>query len=185
MEAPKGVISKVSGPLVVARGMENVKLFDVVLVSDKKLIGEIVEIRSDKASIQVYEDTAGLGPGEPVYTTNHPLMAELGPGLIESIYDGIQRPLEGLFKATGEYIERGVQVPALNREKKWEFKAVLEKGVHVKGGDILGKVQETILIEHKVMVPPKIEGELIEIKSGQYTIEEVIAKVKTKTGETV
>ena len=185
MEAPKGIISKVSGPLVVARGMENVKLFDVVMVSDKKLIGEIVEIRGDKASIQVYEDTAGLGPGEPVYTTNQPLMAELGPGLIESIYDGIQRPLEGLFKATGEFIERGVQVPALNREKKWEFQPVLEKGVHVKGGDVLGKVQETILIEHKVMVPPGIEGELAVIKNGEFTIEEVIAEVKTVSGENV
>jgi V/A-type H+-transporting ATPase subunit A len=185
MEAPKGIISKVSGPLVVARGMENVKLFDVVMVSDKKLIGEIVEIRGDKASIQVYEDTAGLGPGEPVYTTNQPLMAELGPGLIESIYDGIQRPLEGLFKATGEFIQRGVQVPALNREKKWEFQPVLEKGVQVKGGDVLGKVQETILIEHKVMVPPGIEGELVVIKNGEFTIEEVIAEVKTPNGENV
>ncbi|MBN2851489.1 MAG: V-type ATP synthase subunit A [Clostridia bacterium] len=185
MEAPKGIISKVSGPLVVARGMENVKLFDVVMVSDKKLIGEIVEIRGDKASIQVYEDTAGLGPGEPVYTTNQPLMAELGPGLIESIYDGIQRPLEGLFKATGEFIQRGVQVPALNREKKWEFQPILEKGVQVKGGDVLGKVQETILIEHKVMVPPGVEGELVVIKNGEFTIEEVIAEVKTPSGENV
>jgi V/A-type H+-transporting ATPase subunit A len=183
MEAAKGIISKVSGPLVVAKGMRNVKLFDVVMVSDKKLIGEIVEIRGDKASIQVYEDTAGLGPGEPVYTTNEPLVAELGPGLIESMYDGIQRPLDGLFEATGEFIHRGVQVPGLNRTKKWKFEATANKGDKVNSGDILGTVQETVLINHKIMVPPGINGEVLEVNSGEYTVEDVVGKIKDSNGK--
>ncbi len=182
METAKGMISKVSGPLVVAKGMENVKLFDVVMVSDKKLIGEIVEIRGDRASIQVYEDTAGLGPGEPVYTTNQPLMAELGPGLIESMYDGIQRPLQGLFEASGDFIERGIQVPALDRKRKWKFEATAQKGDTLSSGEVLGEVKETILITQKIMVPPGVSGELTEISSGEYTVEETIGKIKDKDG---
>ncbi|MFA7578022.1 MAG: V-type ATP synthase subunit A [Candidatus Muiribacteriota bacterium] len=179
----QGIISKVSGPLVVAKNMENVKLFDVVMVSDKKLIGEIVEIRGDKASIQVYEDTSGLGPGEPVYTTDQPLVVELGPGLIESIYDGIQRPLEGLVQASGAFITRGIQVPGLNRDKKWEFKPVVSKGEKVDEGYVIGTVQETVLIEHKIMIPPGIKGEIIDIKSGEFTVEETVAVVKNEQGE--
>ncbi|MGM0608603.1 MAG: V-type ATP synthase subunit A [Candidatus Muiribacteriota bacterium] len=183
MANSKGIITKVSGPLVVAKGMENVKLFDVVMVSEHKLIGEIVEIRGDRASIQVYEDTSGLGPGEAVYTTDAPLQVELGPGLIESIYDGIQRPLEALVEKAGDFITRGIQVPGLNREKKWEFKPVVNEGDKLQSGDVIGTVDETVLIKHKIMVPPRIEGEITQIKSGNFTVEEVIGKIKDNNGK--
>jgi len=183
MTAAKGIISKVSGPLVVARGMENVKLFDVVMVSEHRLIGEVVEVRGDKASIQVYEDTSGLGPGEPVYTTGQPLVCELGPGLIENIYDGIQRPLEALYEETGDFITRGVQVPGLPRDKKWKFQPTAKKGDRLQGGDVLGTVEETILITQKIMVPPDVSGELIEINAGEFTVDEVIGKIKDEEGQ--
>ena len=176
----QGTIIKVSGPLVVAEGMNEAKIFDVVQVSEHKLVGEIIEMRGDKASIQVYEDTAGLGPGEPVYLTGQPLSVELGPGLLKNFYDGIQRPLALLEKAAGPFITRGISVPGLDREKKWEFEPLAKAGDELKSGDVLGIVQETDLIKHKVMVPPGTEGKLESIKKGSFNIEETIAKVGGK-----
>lgn len=178
----EGRIIKVSGPLVVAEGMSEAKMYEVVRVSDKRLIGEIIELRGDKASIQVYEETSGLGPGEPVYLTGSPLSVELGPGLIEAIYDGIQRPLDVLVEKVGDRITRGVDVVALNRERKWEFVPTVQAGTMVEAGDIIGTVQETIVVTHKVMIPPGISGKLIEIKDGSFTVEETIARVETSTG---
>lgn len=175
---------KVSGPLVVAEGMGQAKMFDVVRVGDKKLIGEIIEMRGDKASIQVYEETSGLGPGGPVVTTGEPLSVELAPGLIEAMFDGIQRPLETIAKQAGNYITRGIDVPVLDREKKWGFTPVKKSGDNVAAGDIIGLVKETSIVEHRVMVPIGIEGEIIDIKSGDFTIEEVIASIKNSKGET-
>ena len=146
-----------------AKGMSGAKMYDVVRVSELGLIGEIIELRGERASIQVYEDTSGIGPGERVVSTNEPLTVELGPGLIESIFDGIQRPLDKIMEKTGDLITRGVEMPALDRERTWEFKPVAKKGEQVTGGVILGTVQETTLVEHRIMVPPDIEGELIEI----------------------
>lgn len=177
-----GKVIKVSGPLIVAGGMDNCKMFDVVRVSEEHLIGEIIELRGDRASIQVYEETGGIGPGEPVYSTNQPLSVELGPGLIESIYDGIQRPLEVIRAASGDRIARGVEAKALNREKKWAFNATAKKGDKVIAGDELGFVQENKIIRHKIMVPFGIEGEIENISSGSFSIEETIAEVKTKKG---
>lgn len=178
-----GIIVKVSGSLVVAQGLKEAKMYDVVKVGTKKLIGEIIEIKGDKASIQVYENTSGVGPGEPVFSTNKPIAVELGPGLIESIYDGIQRPLNLLYEISGHFIARGVEVPGIDREKNWGFKPKAKVGDIVSGGDILGEVEETILVPHKVMVPPYINGEIIEIKEGSFTVEETIVKIKTKKGE--
>ncbi len=178
----EGRIIKVSGPLVIAEGMQDAKMYDVVRVSDKKLIGEIIEIRGDKASIQVYEETSGLGPGEPVVSTGEPLSVELGPGLIESIFDGIQRPLDVVRSASGDHIARGVQVEKLNKTRKWHFNAIAKKGDIVKPGDIIGTVQETAIVLHKIMVPFGVEGTIEEINSGEFTILETIAKVKTKDG---
>ncbi|TDT50940.1 V-type ATP synthase subunit A [Fonticella tunisiensis] len=178
-----GRVIKVSGPLVIAEGMEHAKMFDVVRVGDKKLIGEIIEMRGDKASIQVYEETAGIGPGEPVETTGEPLSVELGPGLIESMFDGIQRPLAVMREVAGDFISRGIDVPVLDREKKWQFKAVKNPGDFVVSGDIIGTVQETSIIEHRIMVPYGIEGEIVEISSGEFTVVDVVARVKTKGGE--
>ena len=177
-----GKIIKVSGPLVVAEGIPEAKMFDVVRVSEHKLIGEIIEIRDDLASIQVYEETTGLGPGEPVYSTGLPLSVELGPGLIESIYDGIQRPLNAIAAKVGDRITRGIEVNALPRDKKWHFTPKLTEGTMVSPGDILGVVQETVPVEHRIMVPPGISGRLIEIKSGSFTVEETIARVETSEG---
>lgn len=178
-----GIISKVAGPLVIAKGMKDVQMFDVVKVSNKKLIGEIIELRGDVASIQVYEETAGLGPGEPVYFTNEPLSVELGPGLIEGIYDGIERPLKVISDAYGDRIPLGVDVPKLNREKVWEFKPILKVGDQVNSGDTLGTVQETSVVLHKIMVPNGVSGCITWIHQGDARITDVIVKIQTKTGE--
>ncbi len=178
----EGRIIKVSGPLVIAEGMQDARMYDVVRVSDRKLIGEIIEIREDKASIQVYEETSGLGPGEPVFTTGEPLSVELGPGLIESIFDGIQRPLDVVRSAVGDHITRGVEVNKLNRARKWNFKPTVAKGAKVISGDIIGTVRETSIIEHKIMVPYGIEGTIEDILSGEFTIEETVARIKTSKG---
>ena len=178
----QGKIVKVSGPLVVAEGMRDANMFDVVHVGEMGLIGEIIEMRGDRASIQVYEETSGLGPGSQVVSTGAPLSVELAPGLLEMIYDGIQRPLERIKELTGSSIARGISVPALDHERKWEFVPSRKPGDPVEEGDILGTVQETSLISHKIMVPPGIRGTLLEISGGQYTIEEPIARVDTGEG---
>ncbi len=172
-----GKIIKVSGPLVVAEGMDEANVYDVVEVSENKLIGEIIEMRGDQASIQVYEETTGIGPGEDVYTTGSPLSIELGPGLIEEMFDGIQRPLEELRKAAGDFLVRGVEVPRLNREKKWNFEPVKQVGDEVVPGDIIGEVQENAVVRHKIMVPHGVSGKITDIKSGEYTIADDIATV--------
>ena len=157
----QGTIIKVSGPLIVAGGMADVQMYDVVRVSEKKLIGEVIELRGDKASIQVYEETGGVGPGEPVESTGAPLSVELAPGLIESIYDGIQRPLSKIREQAGDHITRGIIVSSLDHEKLWDFKPVASVGDDLSSGDILGIVQETEAVEHRIMVPPKVSGKLI------------------------
>ncbi len=165
-----GKIIKVSGPLVVAEGMDEANVYDVVQVSDRKLIGEIIEMRHDRASIQVYEETTGIGPGEPVYTTGEPLSVELGPGLIESMFDGIQRPLNAIMEQVGDFLEKGVVAPPLNREKLWAFNPTVKVGDHVIHGDILGTVQETSVVLHKIMVPIGVSGIVKEIKTGDFTV---------------
>ena len=178
-----GKIIKVSGPLVVAEGLGNANMADVVRVGEQRLIGEILNMTGDRASIQVYEETSGLGPGAVVETTGAPLSVELGPGLIENIYDGIQRPLEEIMKASGTNLARGVEVPPLNREKKWHFVPTAQVGSDVIGGDILGTVQETTVVLHKIMVPVKVSGKLTWLAGeGDYTIEEIIAKVADAAG---
>ena len=174
-------IVKVAGPLVVAKGMRDARMYEVVRVSKEKLVGEVIELHGDEASIQVYEETSGIGPGEPVERTGETLSVELAPGLLTSIYDGIQRPLELIEKeAKSAYITRGINVPGIDRSKKWDFKATASAGDSVEGGDILGTVQETTLIEHKVMVPPGVKGTLKDIKSGSFTIEDTIAEIDGK-----
>jgi V/A-type H+-transporting ATPase subunit A len=180
-----GKIIKVSGPLVVAEGMEAAQMYEVVRVSDKRLIGEIIELRGDRASIQVYEETTGLGPGEPVYLTGAPLSVELGPGLIEAIYDGIQRPLDKIAARVGDRITRGVEANPLDHEKKWQFQPTLTVGAVVAPGDIIGTVQETVVVTQKIMVPPGISGVLTKIAPGEFTIEEPVAQVKTPDGNVV
>lgn len=180
--AVKGTIIKVSGPLIVAGGMADVEMYDVVRVSDKKLIGEVIELRGDKASIQVYEETGGIGPGEPVESTGAPLSVELAPGLIESIYDGIQRPLNKIREQSGDRITRGVSVDALDHEKLWDFKPAANVGDRLEPGDILGSVQETEAVLHKIMVPPKVAGTLKWIFSGQANIVTPIARIETERG---
>jgi V/A-type H+-transporting ATPase subunit A len=182
MEELRGEIVRVSGPLVVAKGMQGAKMYDVVRVGEMGLVGEIIELHGDRASIQVYEDTAGIGPGERVISTNQPLNVELGPGLIESIFDGIQRPLDKVMAKTGNLITRGVNIPALDRTRKWEFEAVARQGEIVSAGFLLGRVRETTLVEHRISLPPGMEGEVIDISSGSFTIEETIARVKDKEG---
>ncbi|HHZ19474.1 MAG TPA: V-type ATP synthase subunit A [Firmicutes bacterium] len=177
----EGKIVKVSGPLVVAEGIPNARMYDVVRVSKERLIGEIIELRGDRASIQVYEETTGLGPGDPVYSTGAPLSVELGPGLIEAIYDGIQRPLDAIAER-GDRIARGIDLPGLRRDKKWRFEPRLQEGAYVVAGDILGVVQETIIVEHRIMVPPGVEGKLVKIFAGEFTVEEPIAVVETEEG---
>ncbi|KOA21361.1 V-type sodium ATPase catalytic subunit A [Clostridium homopropionicum DSM 5847] len=177
-----GRVVKVSGPLVVAEGMDEASIYDLVKVGERRLIGEIIEMRGDKASIQVYEDTTGLGPGAPVETTGEPLSVELGPGLIESIYDGIQRPLEAIAKIAGSNLTKGIEVPSLSREKKWHFEPKVKTGDEVKAGYIIGTVQETSVVTHKVMVPFGIEGKVKSIKEGDFTVEEVIAEIETAKG---
>ena len=178
-----GKIVKVSGPLVVATGMEEANMADVVRVGEQRLIGEILTMTGGSASIQVYEETSGLGPGAEVVTTGAPLSVELGPGLIENIYDGIQRPLEVIMeKVQGNNLPRGVEVPALDREKKWEFTPTVEPGAQVVGGDVIGTVQETDSILHKIMVPPKMQGKIVSIQGGSYTVTETVAVLEQPNG---
>ena len=178
-----GRIVKVSGPLVVADSMDEANVFDVVKVGEKKLIGEIIEMRGDKASIQVYEETSGIGPGDPVITTGEPLSVELGPGLMEAMFDGIQRPLDAFMKAANSsFLTKGVEVKSLNREKKWDFKPVVKIGDKVSEGDVIGTVQETPVVLHKIMVPYKVSGIVKEIKSGSFTVEEIVCILETEDG---
>ncbi|TSC53099.1 MAG: V-type H+-transporting ATPase subunit A [Parcubacteria group bacterium LiPW_72] len=183
LENKQGIIVKVSGPLVIAEGIPNARMFDVVKVGEKKLIGEIIGLNQNQASIQVYEDTAGVGPGELVETTGRPLSVELGPGMIKAIYDGIQRPLDLIFAKSGAFIARGMEAPGVDREKEWDFKPVKKEGDVVEEGDILGTVQETSLIMHKIMVPPGAGGKITAIKAGQFKVEDIVAKIKTAQGE--
>ncbi len=178
----EGKISKVSGPLVVADGMREANLFDVVRVGAQKLIGEIIEMHGDRASIQVYEETAGIGCGDKVVSTGSPLSVELGPGLLSNIYDGIQRPLETMRKKAGSNLIRGMDEPALDREKRWEFTPCVKFGDVVAPGDILGTVQENEVIKHKIMVPPGMGGNIVEIREGFFTVTDRIAKVKRAGG---
>ena len=184
-QSRQGRIVKVAGPVVVANGMAGARMYDVVRVGKLNLIGEIVELHEDRASIQVYEETSGIGPGEPVVDTQAPLSVELGPGLIESIYDGIQRPLPILYKAEGAFMSRGTETPGLSREKKWHFVPTVKKGSAVKEGDIIGEVDETKLIKHKIMVPSGISGKIEEITEGDYTIDQQVAVIKKDDGGTV
>ena len=178
----KGTIKKVAGPLVIAEGMRDANMYDVVRVSNQRLIGEIIEMHGDEASVQVYEETSGLGPGEPVESTDAPLSVELGPGLITSIYDGIQRPLDDIMKVSGTNLKRGVEVPSLKRDRKWNFVPTVQAGEDVEAGDIIGTVQETIVVNHKIMVPYGIKGKVKEIKSGEFTVEDVVAVIETEAG---
>ena len=178
-----GTIKKVAGPLVIAEGMRDANMFDVVRVSSQRLIGEIIEIHGDEASIQVYEETSGLGPGEPVESMGVPMSVELGPGLITSIYDGIQRPLDDIMKISGNNLKRGVEVASLKRDKKWEFVPVAKVGDEVEAGDVLGTVQETIVVQQKSMVPYGVKGTVKEIKDGTFTVEEVVAVIATEKGD--
>ena len=178
-----GVIKKVAGPLVIASGMRDANMFDVVRVSEQRLIGEIIEMHGDEASIQVYEETSGLGPGEPVESMEVPMSVELGPGLITSIYDGIQRPLDDIMKVSGNNLKRGVEVPSLKRNLKWEFVPTAKVGDEVEAGDVIGTVQETIVVQQKIMVPYGIKGTIKEIKAGEFTVEETVAVVETADGD--
>ena len=179
----KGTIKKVAGPLVIATGMRDANMFDVVHVRDQMLTGEIIEMHGDEASIQVYEETSGLGPGEPVVSTGVPMSVELGPGLITSIYDGIQRPLDAIMKVCGNNLKRGIHVDSLDREKKWNFVPTAEIGEEVSGGDVLGTVQETEVVEQKILVPPDVKGRVKELKSGEFTVTETIAVIETEKGD--
>lgn len=178
-----GVIKKVAGPLVIAEGMRDANMFDVVRVSEQRLIGEIIEMHGDEASIQVYEETSGLGPGEPVESMDVPMSVELGPGLIASIYDGIQRPLDDIMKISGNNLKRGVEVPSLKRNLKWEFVPTVKVGDEVETGDVIGTVQETVLVQQKIMVPYGIKGTIKEIKEGTFIVEDIVAVVETEKGE--
>lgn len=178
----QGKVVKVSGPLVVALGMQDADMFDVVRVGDMGLIGEIIEMRGDMASIQVYEETAGIGPGVTVVSEGKPLSVELGPGLIETMYDGIQRPLEGMREASGDNIVRGINVPSLNREKKWDFVPAVNAGDEVEAGDVIGTVQETIIVEQKIMVPYGIKGTVESINAGSFNVTETVCTVKQEDG---
>ncbi len=177
-----GVIKKVAGPLVIAEGMRECNMFDVVHVSKMNLVGEVIEMHGDLASIQVYEETSGLGPGEPVVSTGTQLSVELGPGLIESIYDGIQRPLDDIMKISGNNLSRGISVPALKRDKIWQFKAIAKVGDKVEGGDVIGTVQETEIVLHKIMVPAKVKGTVKDIRSGEFTVTDTVATVEDEAG---
>ena len=179
----EGKITKVSGPLIEASGLSDANIYDVVEVSKDKLIGEIIEMRGDVASIQVYEETTGIGPGDPVVSTGHPLSVELGPGMLRHMYDGIQRPLEKLEDLAGSFLTRGVTAPPLNRETKWEFVPTKNVGDEVVAGDVLGTVEETLVLTHKIMVPYGINGRLKDIKSGEYTVDSTIAVIETENGD--
>lgn len=178
-----GKITKVSGPLIEAEGLTDANIYDVVEVSKDKLIGEIIEMRGDVASIQVYEETTGIGPGDEVRSTGRPLSVELGPGMLERMYDGIQRPLEKLEMLAGNFLEKGVTAPALDREKLWDFEPLAQVGDQVVAGDILGSVEETTVITHKIMVPYGISGKLKDIKAGEFTVADTIAVVETEDGD--
>ena len=178
----KGTIKKVAGPLVIAEGMRDANMFDVVRVSGQRLIGEIIEIHGDEASIQVYEETSGLGPGEPVESTGVPMSVELGPGLISNIYDGIQRPLEEIRAKIGNSLARGVEVPSLDREKKWHFTPVVRQGDAIVAGDVIGTVQETEIVLHRIMVPVGVVGTIKSIEEGDYNITETVAVIETANG---
>jgi len=180
----KGAIAKISGPLVVAEGMTGASMYDVVRVGELGLVGEIIELKGDLASIQVYEETSGLKPKEPVISTGAPLSVELGPGLIEQFYDGIQRPLALIEQAAkSPFITRGINVPSLSRDKKWHFNPAVEVGTEVAAGDVLGTVKETVLVEHKIMVPPGLKGKVKDIKEGEFTVEETVAVISTENGD--
>ncbi len=178
-----GVIKKVAGPLVIASGVRDANMFDVVRVSSRRLIGEIIEMHGDEASIQVYEETSGLGPGEPVESMGVPMSVELGPGLIASIYDGIQRPLDDIMKISGNNLKRGVEVPSLKRDRKWEFIPAVKAGDQVQPGDVIGTVQETVLVQQKIMVPYGVRGTVKEIREGSFTVEETVAVISTDQGD--
>jgi len=178
-----GKIIRVAGPLVVASGCLGAKMYDMVKIGELGLIGEIIELSEDKAYIQVYEDTTGIGPDEPVYLTGMPLSVELGPGLISSIYDGIQRPLDIIRETKGDYVPRGIEVPSLDREKEWAFLPLVKKGQEVVAGDLLGEVEETPLINHKILVPYGINGTITYIEEGRFTVNHVVAKIRTEAGE--
>jgi len=177
------IIIRVAGPLVVAKNCSGAKMYDVVAVSDKKLIGEIIELKEDLAFIQVYEETSGIGPGEPLYLSGQPLSVELGPGLIGSIYDGIQRPLDLIRDKTGDFISRGISLPGLGRAKRWHFQPLVKTGEILEAGDILGQIQETPLLLHKILVPPAIQGKIIEIKEGDFKVDETVALIQTAKGK--
>ena len=178
-----GTIRKVAGPLVVAVGLTHARMYDLVRVGEQGLMGEIIEMRGDRASIQVYEETEGLGPGMPVVSTGAPLSVELGPGMLEAVYDGVQRPLDALKAKSGAFLARGVTAPGLDREKRWEFVPTLAPGVRVSGGDIIGTVQENVVIEHRIMVPPTLSGEIVEITGGSYTVTDTVARLQDDAGE--
>ena len=179
----KGVITKISGPLVVASGMRDANMFDVVRVSDSRLIGEIIEMHGDRASIQVYEETSGIGTGEPVESTNEPLSVELGPGLIKGIFDGIQRPLNVIRDLVGNSLTRGIEVPALSRDARWHFVPTVKAGDRVKGGDVLGTVKETDIVNHKIMVPPAVSGKVKSISEGDFTVTDPVGVITKDNGE--
>lgn len=180
-----GFILSVNGPVVIAQNLSDAKMYDMVKVGAKKLVGEIIGIHNQEVTIQVYEETAGLQPGEPVETTHEPLSVELGPGLISNIFDGTQRPLEIILKSSGNFIARGVEASALDRNKKWDFKPLVTNGTQVQAGDIIGETQESTTIVHKVMIPPGISGTLVEIKTGSFTVVEPIATIQTNGGEKI
>ncbi|MBR5228451.1 MAG: V-type ATP synthase subunit A, partial [Firmicutes bacterium] len=180
-----GTVVKVSGPLVVAEGMRDANMFDVVRVSDMNLIGEIIEMHGDRASIQVYEETSGLGPGEKVVSTGFPMSVELGPGMISTIYDGIQRPLEKIYELAGANITRGIEVPSLDREKKWYFTPKVQAGDVLAAGDVIGVVQETPVVECRIMVPPRMGGTVKAIKEGEFTVEEEVCVLVDEKGNEI
>ena len=182
----RGTIDKIAGPLVVADGMKGARMFDLVYVSDYNLIGEVIELKGDKASIQVYEETGGLKPGDPVTATGKPLSVELGPGLVTAIYDGIQRPLDKIREEAGDWITRGISIRGLDHEKEWDFVPVAAVGLNVTGGEILGEVPETKIITHKIMVPPEVSGKIIWMsEAGKFNIDTIIAKLKAPDGSTI
>ncbi len=185
-EIAGGVITRITGPLVRATGMGEARLYEVVKVSEEKLLGEIIELHGDEAAIQVYEETAGISPGDAVYRTGRTMSVALAPGLLESIYDGVQRPLKKIEEVAGNYyIKRGIEAAPLDMEKKWKFSPVVKVGDMVTAGDVLGEVQETTLISHKIMVPPDMSGEVTSIESGEFTVADTVAKLKTESGEQV
>ena len=182
MQENTGKIVKVSGPVIIAENLLGAKMYDVVRVSENRLVGEIIELDRDRATIQVYEETSGVGPGEPVYTTGLPLSVELGPGLMRSIYDGIQRPLDIIFQEEGAFISRGVEANSLNRNTKWNFKPLKKTGEQVSSGDHLGIVQETSIVSHFIMVPIGIAGVIESIAEGSFTVNHTIARIKDNNG---